>query len=80
MNTRAITQNKKVVTFGEVMLRLTAPISSAFPKQTSLLLLMEEVKECSHITGQLRHPTEFVTRLPENAMAQACVNSPKLTD
>ncbi len=25
MNTRAITRNKKVVTFGEVMLRLTAP-------------------------------------------------------
>ena len=44
MNTRAITKNKKVVTFGEVMLRRTPPISSAFPKQTSLLLLMEEVK------------------------------------
>lgn len=44
MNTRAITKNKKVVTFGEVMLRLTTPNFQRFPKQTSLLLLMEEVK------------------------------------
>ena len=44
MNTRAITKNKKVVTFGEVMLRLTTPNFQRFSQTTSLLLLMEEVK------------------------------------
>ena len=44
MNTRAITQNKKVVTFGEVMLRLTAPNFQRLSQTNELLLLMEEVK------------------------------------
>ena len=55
MNTRAITQNKKVVTFGEVMLRLTAPKFQRF-SQTNEFIATYGGSECSHITGQLRHP------------------------
>lgn len=37
MNTRAITQNKKVVTFGEVMLRLTAPKFQRFSQTNEFI-------------------------------------------
>ena len=37
MNTRAITQNKKVVTFGEVMLRLTAPNFQRFSQTNEFI-------------------------------------------
>ena len=37
MNTRAITQNKKVVTFGEVMLRLTVPNFQRFSQTNEFI-------------------------------------------
>ena len=37
MNTRAITQNKKVVTFGEVMLRLTTPNFQRFSQTNEFI-------------------------------------------
>ena len=76
MNTRAITQNKKVVTFGEVMLRLTAPNFQRF-SQTNEFIATYGGSEANVAISLVNFgiPTEFVTRLPENAMAQACVNS-----
>ena len=76
MNTRAITQNKKVVTFGEVMLRLTAPKFQRF-SQTNEFIATYGGSEANVAISLVNFgiPTEFVTRLPENAMAQACVNS-----
>ncbi len=45
MNTKSYCQNSgKSSTFGEVMLRLTRPKFQRFSQQTSLLLLIEEVK------------------------------------
>ena len=37
MNTRAITKNKKVVTFGEVMLRLTTPNFQRFSQTNEFI-------------------------------------------
>ena len=76
MNTRAITQNKKVVTFGEVMLRLTVPNFQRF-SQTNEFIATYGGSEANVAISLVNFgiPTEFVTRLPENAMAQACVNS-----
>ena len=76
MNTRAITQNKKVVTFGEVMLRLTTPNFQRF-SQTNEFIATYGGSEANVAISLVNFgiPTEFVTRLPENAMAQACVNS-----
>ena len=76
MNTSAITQNKKVVTFGEVMLRLTAPKFQRF-SQTNEFIATYGGSEANVAISLVNFgiPTEFVTRLPENAMAQACVNS-----
>ena len=76
MNTRAITKNKKVVTFGEVMLRLTTPNFQRF-SQTNELIATYGGSEANVAISLVNFgiPTEFVTRLPENAMAQACVNS-----
>ena len=76
MNTRAITKNKKVVTFGEVMLRLTAPNFQRF-SQTNEFIATYGGSEANVAISLVNFgiSTEFVTRLPENAMAQACVNS-----
>ena len=79
MNTRAITQNKKVVTFGEVMLRLTAPKFQRF-SQTNEFIATYGGSEANVAISLVNFgiPTEFVTRLPENAMAQACELTPSL--
>ena len=76
MNTRAITKNKKVVTFGEVMLRLTAPNFQRF-SQTNEFIATYGGSEANVAISLVNFgiSTEFVTRLPENAMAQACGNS-----
>ena len=76
MNTRAITKNKKVVTFGEVMLRLTTPNFQRF-SQTNEFIATYGGSEANVAISLVNFgiSTEFVTRLPENAMAQACVNS-----
>ena len=66
MNTRAITQNKKVVTFGEVMLRLTAPNFQRF-SQTNEFIATYGGSEANVAISLVNFgiPTEFVTRLPE---------------
>lgn len=76
MNTRPITTNKKVVTFGEVMLRLTAPDFRRF-SQTNEFIATYGGSEANVAISLANFgiPTEFITRLPDNAMAQACVSS-----
>lgn len=76
MNTKPIATNKKVVTFGEVMLRLTAPHFRRF-SQTNEFVATYGGSEANVAISLANFgiPTEFVTRLPDNTMAQACVDS-----
>lgn len=76
MEKKILTTNKKVVTFGEVMLRLTTPGFRRF-SQTNEFIATYGGSE-ANVAVSLAHfgiPTEFVTRLPDNAMAHACVAS-----
>ncbi|WP_455664849.1 PfkB family carbohydrate kinase [Phocaeicola sp.] len=76
MNARPIATKKKVVTFGEVMLRLTAPNFRRF-SQTNEFIATYGGSEANVAVSLANFgiPTEFVTRLPDNAMAQACVDT-----
>lgn len=76
MDKRPIATNKKVVTFGEVMLRLTAPDFRRF-SQTNKFIATYGGSEANVAISLVNFgiPTEFVTRLPDNAMAQACVST-----
>lgn len=76
MDKRPIATNKKVVTFGEVMLRLTAPDFRRF-SQTNKFIATYGGSEANVAISLANFgiPTEFVTRLPDNAMAQACVST-----
>ncbi|MCI1647080.1 MAG: sugar kinase [Bacteroides sp.] len=68
--------DKKVVTFGEVMLRLTAPHFLRF-SQTKEFVASYGGSE-ANVAASLANfgiPVEFVTRLPDNAMAHACIDS-----
>lgn len=71
-----ISTNRKVVTFGEVMLRLTAPDFRRF-SQTNEFIATYGGSEANVAVSLANFgiPTEFVTRLPDNAMAQACIAS-----
>lgn len=76
MNKKPTTTNKKVVTFGEVMLRLTAPGFLRFSRANEFIATYGGSE--ANVAVSLANfgiPTEFVTRLPDNAMAQACVDS-----
>ena len=71
---KSLATDKKVVTFGEVMLRLTTPHFCRF-SQTNEFIATYGGSE-ANVAVSLAHfgiPTEFVTRLPDNAMAHACV-------
>lgn len=76
MNKKPIATNRKVVTFGEVMLRLTAPDFRRF-SQTNEFIATYGGSEANVAVSLANFgiPTEFVTRLPDNAMAQACIAS-----
>lgn len=76
MGKKILSTNKKVVTFGEVMLRLTTPGYRRF-SQTHEFVATYGGSE-ANVAVSLAHfgiPTEFVTRLPDNAMARACIAS-----
>lgn len=76
MNKKPITTESKVVTFGEVMLRLTAPDFRRF-SQTNEFIATYGGSE-ANVAASLAHfgiPTEFITRLPDNAIARACVDT-----
>ena len=76
MDKKMISTNRKVVTFGEVMLRLTAPDFRRF-SQTNEFIAAYGGSEANVAVSLANFgiPTEFVTRLPDNAMAQACIAS-----
>ncbi len=66
--------NKKVVTFGEIMLRLSPPGYLRFGQARSFDVIYGGGE--SNVAVSLANygiPADFVTRLPENDLAQACV-------
>ena len=71
-----ISTHKKVVTFGEIMLRLTAPDFLRF-SQTNQMIATYGGSEANVAVSLANFgiPTEFVTRLPDNAVARACIAS-----
>ena len=76
MKKKSLSTDKKVVTFGEVMLRLTTPGFRRF-SQTNEFISTYGGSE-ANLAVSLAHfgiPTEFVTRLPDNAVSRACINS-----
>lgn len=65
---------KKVITFGEIMLRLATPGYLRFNQSDKLIATFGGGE--ANVAVSLANygiPTEFVTRLPENDMARACV-------
>ena len=76
MNKKQISTCKKVVTFGEIMLRLTAPDFLRFSQTNQLIATFggSEANVAVSLAG-FGIPTEFVTRLPDNAIARACIAS-----
>ena len=77
MNKESVRKDKKkVVTFGEVMLRLTAPHVRRFSQANEFIATYGGSEANVAVSlANLGIPTEFVTRLPDNAMARACVDT-----
>lgn len=76
MNKKILATDKKVVTFGEVMLRLTTPGFRRFSQSNEFIATYGGSE--ANVAVSLAHfgiPTEFVTRLPDNAIARACIAS-----
>lgn len=76
MNKKKLATDKKVVTFGEVMLRLTTPGFRRFSQSNEFIATYGGSE--ANVAVSLAHfgiPTEFVTRLPDNAIAHACIAS-----
>jgi 2-dehydro-3-deoxygluconokinase len=66
---------KKVVTFGEVMMRLTAPGFLRFAQARSFDVIYAGSELNAAITlVSLGIPADFVTRLPKNDLGDACTN------
>lgn len=67
--------DKKVVTFGEVMMRLTPPGFLRFVQARSFDVIYAGGEVNVAITlANLGVPADFVTRLPKNDLADACIN------
>jgi 2-dehydro-3-deoxygluconokinase len=67
--------NKKVVTFGEVMMRLTPPGFLRFVQAGSFGVIYAGAEVNVAITlANLGIPTDFVSRLPKNDLGDACIN------
>lgn len=76
MKKKSLSTDKKVVTFGEVMLRLTTPGFRRFSQANEFIATYGGSE--ANVAVSLAHfgiPTEFVTRLPDNAVARACLAS-----
>lgn len=66
---------KKVVTFGEIMLRLSTPDFLRFAQARSLDAIYAGAE--ANVAIALSHfkvPTDYITRLPNNEIGDACVN------
>lgn len=67
--------NKKVVTFGEVMMRLSPPGFLRFAQAHSFDVIYAGAEvNVAIILANLGIPGDFVTRLPKNDLADACIN------
>lgn len=67
--------DKKVVTFGEVMMRLTPPGFLRFVQARSFDVIYAGGEVNVAITlANLGVPADFVTRLPKNDLGDACIN------
>lgn len=65
----------KVITFGEIMLRLAPPGHSRLTQAQSLVVTFGGAEANVAVSlAQFGMPAEFVTRLPKNDIAQACIN------
>lgn len=65
----------KVITFGEIMLRLAPPGHSRITQTQTLVVTFGGAEANVAVSlAQFGMPAEFVTRLPENDVAQACIN------
>jgi 2-dehydro-3-deoxygluconokinase len=65
---------KKVVTFGEILLRLSTPGSLRFKQTRSFdAIFGGGESNVSASLAQFGVPTDFVTRLPENDLGDACI-------
>jgi len=72
---KANQENKKAVTFGEIMLRLTTPGYNRFIQSSTLNASFGGGE--ANVTVSLANygiPVEFVTRLPQNDIARWCVS------
>jgi len=67
--------DKKVVTFGEVMMRLTSPDYLRFTQTRSFNVVYAgaEVNVAIALTN-VGIPVDFITRLPENELGDSCIN------
>jgi 2-dehydro-3-deoxygluconokinase len=67
--------SKKVVTFGEIMLRLSPPGFQRFSQARSFDVVYGggEANVSASLAG-FGIPTDFVTRLPKNEIGDACIN------
>lgn len=67
--------DKKVVTFGEVMMRLTSPDYLRFTQTRSFNVIYAGAEVNVAIAlANLGIPVDFITRLSENELGDACVN------
>lgn len=66
---------KKVVTFGEIMMRLAPPGFLRITQTTSFDVIYAGAEANVAITlSNLGFPADFVTRLPSNDLGDACIN------
>ncbi len=67
--------SKKVVTFGEIMLRLSPLNFQRFIQARSFDAIYGGAEANVAISlASFRHPSEFITRLPNNELGDACLN------
>ena len=66
---------KKIITFGEIMLRLTPPARLRF-NQTKIFQASYGGSEANVAVALANYglPCEFITCLPDNRIAEACID------
>ena len=66
---------RTIVAFGEIMLRLSPPDHQRFVQARSFYAIYGGAEANVAVSlAQFRVPVEYVTRLPENALGDACLN------
>lgn len=76
MKNLEIKSSKKVVTMGEIMLRLSTPANQRFLAATQFDIIFGGGEANVAVScANYGLPATFVTKLPDNPIGQACVNS-----